>query len=191
MKALGFMSPSNAKADERFRPLQRSAMQRRLADHGAEFEERDGRLVATRIPGEEHHALGIRDVTHLYAVHEGEGQAKIADGALVHRVPSGHVFVAVPIAKAAAPPAGFLDMTAAYAALEIAGPGAEVVMRRVTAHDLEDLPNVAPVSHVRSFIFRTGVESFVLIFNQEYGHYLWEVAVDAAQPLGGGPAASR
>jgi hypothetical protein len=42
---------------------------------------------------------------------------------------------------------------------------------------------------VRSFIFRTGDESFVLFFNQEYGHYLWEVAVDAAEPLQGGPKA--
>jgi len=186
MNALGFMSPSNAEADARFRPVQRSAMQRRLAEHGAEFEERDGWLVATRIPGEESHALGIRDVTHLYAVHEGEGKPKAVDGALVHSVASRHTFAAVPAEKAGAAPKGFLDMTAAYAALEIAGPGAEVVMRRVTAHDLQDLPNVAPVSHVRSFIFRTGVESFVLFFNQEYGHYLWEVAVDAAEPLGGG-----
>jgi len=185
------MSPSNAKADARFRPVQRSAMQRRLADHGAEFEEHDGWLVATRIPGEEHHALGVRDVTHLYAVHEGEGKPKVADGALVHSVASGHTFAAVPSAKAGGAPRGFLDMTAAYAALELAGPGAEVLMRRLTALDLEDLPNVGPVSHVRSFVFRTGVESFVLFFNQEYGHYLWEVAVDAAEPLGGGPASSR
>ena len=189
MSALDFLSPSNAPGGARFRPVQRSAMQRRLADHGAEFEERDGRLVATRIPGEEHHALGIRDVTHLYDVYEGEGKPKVADSALVHSVASGHTFAAVPSGKAGAAPKGFLDMTAAYAALEIAGPGAEVVMRRVTAHDLEDLPNVGPVSHVRSFIFRTGPEGFVLFFNQEYGHYLWEVVVDSAEPLQGGPRA--
>jgi hypothetical protein len=27
------------------------------------------------------------------------------------------------------------------------------------------------------------------VIPQEYGHYVWEVVVDAAHPLGGGPSA--
>jgi sarcosine oxidase gamma subunit len=36
-------------------------------------------------------------------------------------------------------------------------------------------------------VIRDGEESYRLVFGQEFGHYLWEVAVDAAEPLGGGP----
>lgn len=192
MSVLDFLSPGNAQADGRFAPVLRSPMERRLREHGAELEERDGWLVATRVPGEEHHALGIRDVTHSYVVHEGEnGGAWLepGDGVHVHTVPSGHTFVAAPRGAAVEPPPGFLDLTAAYAALEIAGPGAETVMRRLTALDLDYLPAVGQLAHIRAFVFRGGPEAFRIFFPQEYGHYLWEVAVDAAEPLGGGPKA--
>ena len=36
---------------------------------------------------------------------------------------------------------------------------------------------------------RPDEDRFLIVFPQEYGHYLWEVVVDAAGPLGGGPAA--
>jgi hypothetical protein len=42
---------------------------------------------------------------------------------------------------------------------------------------------------VRAYVFRTGDERYLLFFPQEYGHYLWEVAVDTVEPLGGGPKA--
>ena len=195
MAELDFLSPTNVRSDSRFQPTGKSPMHRRLQEAGAEFEERNGWLVAVRVPGEEHRALGIRDVTHAYAVYEGEdgGWLDVPEGH-VHQVPSGHTFIAVPSARGAAIPEDFLDMTAAYAALEIAGAGAETVMCRLTALDLTDLPAVGPVAHVRAFVFRAGAESFLVFFPQEYGHYLWEVAVDAAEPLSGGPrgfAASR
>jgi glycine cleavage system aminomethyltransferase T len=197
--SLAFLSPAETAPDVRFKPVLRSSMDRRLREHGAEFEERDGWLVATRVPGEEHHALGVRDVTHLYAIHEGEDDAgtwiELGDGVLGHRVPSGHTFVAAYRtgggATGNAAPEGLLDLSAAYAALEIEGPGAATAMRRMTALDLDELPTAGPVAHVRSYVFRTGDERFVLFFPQEYGHYLWEVAVDTVEPLGGGPAGSR
>jgi glycine cleavage system aminomethyltransferase T len=145
------------------------------------------------VPGEEHYALGVRDVTHAYVVHEGEDDEgtwlQLGEGVHGHRVSSGHTFMATSrrAGKAGNVPEGFLDMTAAYAALEIDGPGAATTMRRLTAVGLDDLPTAGPVAHIRAFVFRTGEESFLLFFPQEYGHYLWEVAVDAVEPLGGGP----
>lgn len=171
-------------------------MERRLREYGAEFEERDGWLVAVGVPGEEHRALGVRDVTHLYTVHEGEDDAgtwiEFGDGTHGHRVPSGHTFLARHRhggGGAGNVPDGFLDLTAAYAALELEGPGALTAMRRLTEIDLDDLPTAGPVAHVRSFVFSTGDERFLVFFPQEYGHYLWEVAVDTVEPLGGGPKA--
>ena len=32
-----------------------------------------------------------------------------------------------------------------------------------------------------------GADAYWIVFPQEYGQYLWEVAVDRATPLGGGP----
>ena len=193
---LDFLSPARAAADTRFKPLRRSSMERRLRDAGAEFEARDGWLVAVRVPGEERHELGVRDVTHDYVVAEGNDDAgawiQFGDGVVGLRVSSGQTFVATYRAGAGGAgnvPEGFLDMTAAYAALEIEGPGAATAMRRLTALDLDALPAVGAVAHVRAFVFRTGEERYLLFFPQEYGHYLWEVAVDAAEPLGGGPKA--
>jgi hypothetical protein len=38
-------------------------------------------------------------------------------------------------------------------------------------------------------VARPGEDRFLIGFPQEYGHYLWQVVVDAAEPLGGGPSA--
>jgi glycine cleavage system aminomethyltransferase T len=192
---LDFLSPAGAVSDSRFRPLMRSAMARRLRDLGADFEVRDGWVVAVRVPGEERHELGVHDVTHAYVVAEGDDDAgawiQFGDGVIGLRLPSGRTFVASSRERGGAGnvPEGSLDMTAAYAALEIEGPGAATAMRRLTALDLEELPAVGSVAHVRAYVFRTGEESYLLFFPQEYGHYLWEVAVDTVEPLGGGPKA--
>ena len=154
MSGLDFLSVEAAHADGRFHPVARSPMDRRLREAGAEFEERGGRLVATRVPGEEEHALAIRDVTHLLPPPEGTE-----------------------------PP----ETHAGFAALEISGPGAGTVVRRLTEMPLDHLPAVGAVAHIRSWILREGDETYRLLFEQEYGHYLWEVVVDAAEPLGGGP----
>ena len=191
MTELAFLSPYGAQADERFRPVLKSSMERRLRDHGAELAERDGWLVATSFPHE--HPLGIRDVSHLgkFEVHgdvAGYGGAiaitperglVVCDYAACERV---HAELRERF--------DVVDLTAALAAIEIAGPGAETLMRRLTAHDLDDLPAAAPVSHVGPCVItRESEERFRILFPQEYGHYLWEVAVDAAEPLGGGAVA--
>ncbi len=175
MSALAFLSLDGADAEA----LARSSMERRLRDAGAEFAERDGWLVAVRVPGEEHRRLLVRDLTHLHRVREGSGGAVIeyrtrrATAVVTRLLWSGS--------------AELLDVSAGYAALAIEGPGAETVLRRMTELDLSDLPAVGAVAHVRAWVIVDGDDSYRLVFEQEYGHYLWEVAVDAAEPLGGGP----
>jgi sarcosine oxidase gamma subunit len=179
-----------------FRPVARSSMQRRLAEAGAEFEERDGWLVAVRLPEDEDRRIAVRDVTHAYHVIEADGHVELefGDGDYGVRPPTGRgrTVVARPRHGAGAAgnlPEGAMDMTAAWAGIEIQGSGASRVMRRLTELDLDELPLVGLLAHVRALIARAGDEHYLVFFPQEYGHYLWEVVVDAAEPLGGGPAA--
>ena len=45
-------------------------------------------------------------------------------------------------------------MSAAWAALEIEGAGAERVLRRLTELDLDELPAVGQLAHVRALVAR-------------------------------------
>ena len=159
MSGLEFLSVEEARPDGRFHPLARSPMERRLREAGAELEEREGRLVATRVPGEEKHLVALRDVTH------DPSNSLLLEGV-------------------SEPP----EASAGFAAIEIAGPGAGIVLRRLTEMQLDDLPAVGAVAHIRCWVFREREETYRLLFEQEYGDYLWEVVLDAAEPLGGGPA---
>jgi hypothetical protein len=71
-----------------------------------------------------------------------------------------------------------VDVSAAWAGLAI--PGDEALFRRLTDIDPERLPAVGSVAHVRTILLRPDPETFRLFFPQEYGHYLAEVVVDAA-----------
>jgi hypothetical protein len=73
-----------------------------------------------------------------------------------------------------------VDVTGALAGLEVRG---EALMRRLTDLDLDNLPAPGPVAHVQAIVIRDEDETFRFFFPQEYGHYLAEVVVDAAQGL--------
>jgi sarcosine oxidase gamma subunit len=73
-----------------------------------------------------------------------------------------------------------VDMSAALAGLQLRG---EALMRRLTDLDLDSLPAVGAVAHVQAYVLRDDAETFRLYFPQEYGHYLAEVVVDAAEGL--------
>jgi sarcosine oxidase gamma subunit len=79
---------------------------------------------------------------------------------------------------------GFLvvDLSAALAGLQLRG---EALVRRLTDLDLDSLPAVGAVAHVQAYVLRDDAETFRLFFPQEYGHYLAEVVVDAAEGLRG------
>jgi sarcosine oxidase gamma subunit len=74
-----------------------------------------------------------------------------------------------------------VDMSAVLAGLRVRG---ETLMRRLTELDLHALPAVGAVAHVQAYVIRDGEETFRLYFPQEYGHYLVEVVIDAAQGVG-------
>jgi hypothetical protein len=59
------------------------------------------------------------------------------------------------------------------------------VIRRLT--HLHHFPCGGEVAHITAHVLNPREQTFWLVFPQEYGDYLWEVAVDRARPLGGGP----
>jgi hypothetical protein len=73
-----------------------------------------------------------------------------------------------------------IDMSAALAGLQVRG---ETLMRRLTDLDLEALPAVGPIAHVQAYVLRSRGDVFRFFFPQEYGDYLAEVVVDAAEGL--------
>ena len=198
MTELAFLSPDQARPTESFRPLLKSSLERRLREAGAEFDEREGWLVAVSIPGEEKRSPRIRDVTHSAKIEvRGDVNGLELEGAEVVPITPERALVLGDYGRGAELRVELreqfrtvLDMTAALAGLEIAGSGARTLMARLTDLDLEAIPAAGSVSHVPAVVLRDGDESFRIFFPQEYGHYLWEVAVDAAEPLGGGPVGS-
>jgi hypothetical protein len=73
-----------------------------------------------------------------------------------------------------------IDVTGALAGLEVRG---ERLMRRLTDLDLDNLPAPGPVAHVQAIVIRDADDTFRIFFPQEYGHYVAEVVVDAAEGL--------
>ena len=193
MSTLDFISIDRTEYSDRFHPVLKSPLHRRLTEAGAEFEERDGWLVATHVPGQDRHRIAIRDVTASYRVEEGDGATHIEFGDGEHgvRPPTGdgQTLVASYRTGVGGARQGFTDMSAAWGAIEIDGPGSSTVMRRLTELDLDELPLVGSLAHVRALIARPGDERYLILIPQEYAHYLWEAVVDAALPLGGGPSA--
>jgi glycine cleavage system aminomethyltransferase T len=193
MSTLDFLSIDKAERSDRFHPVLKSPMHRRLSDAGSAFEELNGWLVATHVPAQDRHRIAIRDVTASYRVEEGNGSIEIelGDGEYGVRPPTGdgQTLIASYRGGAGATREGFLDMSAAWGAIEVDGPGATTVMRRLTDLDLDELPAVGALAHIRALVARPGDERYLIVIPQEYGHYLWEAVVDAAHPLGGGPSA--
>jgi glycine cleavage system aminomethyltransferase T len=194
MTSLDFLSPDRARPDLGFSPILKSSMERRQRDAGATFEERDGWLVAVSIPGEDEHLqhVGIADLSHLGKVEaSGHLPDAVVGDTVWHRITSDKAIVLCPFGQVGAirarlseAGAHVLDVTGALSILSVVGPQALTVMRRLT--HLHSFPASGDVSHVTGHILLHD-EAYWIVFPQEYGHYLWEVAVDAAEQLGGGP----
>ena len=174
-----------------FHPVATSAIDRAQRDLSATFEERGGWLVPVAIPGEEEHsAVQIADVSHLTKLElrpagapiEGEGVVwyEISPRrALVMCAPSLGDDVREQVGERFS-----LDVTSAYSVIAIVGPEAETVLRRMT--HIHHFPSGGEIAHVQGHILQRG-GGYWVVCAQELGQYVWEVAVDRASALGGGP----
>jgi len=188
---LAFLSVDAAAKRGDDRAIAKSAIERAQRDLGATFEERDGWLVPISIPGEqEHGAVGIADVSHLTKLElRPAGEAITGDGIVWYPISSRRALVlcAPKLGDAVRAQVGdrfSLDVTGAYSVIAIVGPQAETVLRRMT--HIHHFPSGGEIAHVQGHVLQRG-GGYWVICAQELGHYVWEVAVDRASALGGGP----
>jgi sarcosine oxidase gamma subunit len=160
---LAFLSPDRASAEAKWR----SPLERALADADP--------------------ALGIRDISRAGKIEvRGEIAAlEVGDAQAVWITPRRALVICeyeqtAEIRERLGAEFLAVDMTAAFAGLEVRG---EALMRRLTDLDLDNLPAPGPVAHVQAIVIRDDDETFRLFFPQEYGHYVAEVVVDAAEGL--------
>jgi len=163
MSELGFLSPARASAEA----VWRSPLERALA----------------------HAPVGIEDVSRTGILDvRGEVSHFDGDGFEVVTLTPGRALVFcnfedVPVlrAKLRQQFRAVMDQSAGYAGLRIQGP---TLMRRLTDLDLEDLPAVGAFAHVQGIVLRDDEHTFRVFVPQEYGHYVAEVVVDAAEGVG-------
>ena len=81
-----------------------------------------------------------------------------------------------------------LGPVAGVAGIELHAPFADTVLRRLTDLDLDRLPALGPVAHVRALVTREGDDRFRVWFPQEYADYLAEVVIDTWEGVAKGVA---
>lgn len=175
-----------------FHPIAKSAIERAQRDLGATFEERDGWLVPVSIPGEEDRVavVGVADVSNLTKLEvRPAGEAIEGDGIVWYPISPRRALVMCAPALGASVRERVgerfsLDVTGAYSVIAIAGPEADTVLRRMT--HIHHFPSGGEIAHVQGHVLQRG-GGYWVICAQELGHYVWEVAVDRASALGGGP----
>jgi sarcosine oxidase gamma subunit len=159
MSHLDFLSPDLATADA----VWRSPLERALA----------------------HAPDGVEDMTRT-AVFEVRGDIDGLEGEVVRLTPE-RAYVLCPFEEAGRvrtrlTGAGrvVVDVSAGWAGLRVRG---ETLMRRLTDLDLNALPAIGTLAHVRALVIRDEGSSFRLYFAQEYGHSVAEAVIDAAEGL--------
>jgi heterotetrameric sarcosine oxidase gamma subunit len=171
--------------------LAHSPMERCARAAGARFEARDGWLVAVSYDHPPA-ATGWADMSHLgkFEVHgpaEPDWHPISARRSLVIAEPA----VARDLCDRLGPLA--IDVTTAYAALAIVGPGARDVLARQCALDLRSsaTPDGAlrpgSVACTPAFVLRAAEDRYLVLFGAALGEYMWTVLADAAEHLGGTP----
>ena len=193
MSALGFVSPAGAADAKGFHPVNRSSMDRRQREAGATFEERDGWLVPVAIPGEADRVAiaGVADLSHVRVtevrpsdpVLQGEGVVwyRLSDRrSLVFSDAAGAEALSRRMPAIASPSTSRVRS----AIIAVCGEEADTIVRRLT--HLHHFPASGEVAHINAHVLKPG-DAYWIVFAQEFGHYLWDVVVDRAAALGGGP----
>ena len=159
MSHLDFLSPDLATADA----VWRSPLERALA----------------------HAPAGVEDLTRT-AVLEVRGDVDGLEGEVVRLTPE-RAYVLCPFEEARRmrtrlTGAGrvVVDVSAGWAGLRVTG---ETLMRRLTDLDLDALPALGSLVHVRALVIRDEGDSFRIYVAQEYGHSVAEAVIDAAEGL--------
>lgn len=191
MSVLEFLRVDAAADQEAFHPVAKSSLERRCRDAGAAFEERDGWLVPVSVPGETERLanIGVADLSHLAKLElRPAGDPIEGEGIVWYRISQRRALVLCAPALAAkvreqASDRFVLDVTGALSIMAIVGPEADTVLRRLT--HIHHFPSGGEVAHVTAHVLQRG-GGYWLVFAQELGHYLSEVALDRAAALGGG-----
>ena len=173
MIELEFLSPDRAESGNGWQPVARSPLAHGLGSRGAE--------------------LGIADVSLSTGKLEVRGDVDtISVDAETVRVTDRRALVLCPFERVGTVRGALarsqdvvVDQTGALAGLRIERPDAETLMRRLTDLDLDDLPSVGALAHEQAYVLRDGPAAFRMFFAQEYGDYVAEVVVDAAEGLEG------
>ena len=184
-----FLETALAPGDDRFSPLLRSSLAHRHRAAGARFGERDGWLVPTSYPdsGEERR-VAVVDSSHAGKL-EVKGGETPDDPAIADCVEVGpaHWVVLCRYPDLAALHGRLadharlvVDRTSAWCALVLAGEAAGG-QRGDVAEGAEELGRV-PATFLRR------PSGIWILVSQEYAQYAWDLALDLAVPLGGGPA---
>jgi glycine cleavage system aminomethyltransferase T len=192
VSVLDFLSPARAADVDGFHPVARSSMERRFRDAGATFEERDGWLVPVSVPGQAGHlaAAGVADLSHLTKLEVRPAPAPAGAGVVAYAISPRRGLLLFPAGLETVVRTGLaggslvLDVTAQHGILALVGSEATTVLRRLT--HLHDLPKGGEVAHITAHVLEQD-GGYWIVFPQEYGHYLYEVAVDRAAAVGGGP----
>ena len=188
-----FLTTTRADAEGAFDPVARSSLAHRHRALEARFERQDGWLVPAAYPHEgAHRTAGVTDVSHIgklevFAHPQPEDDA-IQDGV---RVGPDH-WVVVCRYRDLLDLQGrldrgcdfFVDRTSAWCALLLSGPERETMLRRLSP--IAEVPGRGPIGKIPGTIL-SRPSGYWLLFSQEFAQYGWDLAVDLAAPLDGGP----
>jgi sarcosine oxidase gamma subunit len=190
--AYPFLTTAPAETRTPFEPVLRSSLAHRHRAAGARFELRDGWQVAVAYPDEATRlAAAVADVSHVGKL-EVFAEAEPRDGAIqdCQLVGPGHwVLVCrsmdlVALTERLAAGSEFVvDRTSAWCALLLAGAARDTLLRRVS--QAQTVPGRGPVGRAPATIL-SRPSGYWLLFSQEFAQYVWDLATDAATPLGGG-----
>ncbi len=193
MSTLPFLSVDAARAEGGHAPLARSPMQQLQRGHGARFEKRDGWELPVWFPDQAAalETVGIAELPQLGKLDVRGAGERPTQTVLWYQVTPGRALCVTRAGDTSAVRTALerssrtaVDVSAGIGSVALVGPRASDLLRRLT--ELETFPASGLLSHIHGHVLPLE-GGFLLLFPQEYGHYLYEVLLDAAAPFDGGP----